>query len=153
MNRVLLVVAAFAIATCALAQNSVGIAYGEGRVRTTRDTQVQTKFWVASTEAGIYGTFAYGEKWDRCPRSDVYIFMDCFGFFYCDGYLVAFGGNGYVNGTPRIILVEAQDGYWYPDMFYIAAIHPISGTLIYDRFGVFTRGGVSVLCDLPDGGG
>ena len=153
MNKVLLGIAAVAIATCAFAQNSIGVAYGEGRVRTIRDTQVHTKFWLASTEAGIYGNFAYAEKWERCPRADVEIRMNCFDLFVCDGMFVAFGGRGYVNGTPRIILVQAQDGVWYPDLFAIAVFHPISGTLLYDRWGVFTRGGVSVLCELPDGGG
>ncbi|MEP0767609.1 MAG: hypothetical protein HRF45_13875 [Fimbriimonadia bacterium] len=152
MNKVLLGIAALTLAACAFAQNSVGIAYGEGRGRTIRDTQFVTKFWLASTEAGIYGTFRYAEAWERNPRADVEIFMNCFDAFLCEGMSVFFAGRGYVNGTPRVILVQAQDGVWYPDLFAIAAFHPISGTLLYDRWGVFTRGGVSVLCELPNGG-
>lgn len=151
MNKLLIGLAALALAGAALAQNSIGIAYGEGRLRTTRDTDAITKFWVASTEAGIYGTFAYAEKWQRSPKPDVEIFMNRIEAFYCEGMSVAFAGQGYLNGTPRVILVQAQDGVWYPDLFAIAAFHPISGTLLYDRWGVFTRGGVSVLCDLPNG--
>lgn len=154
MTRFLLGCMALVIGVAGFADNSQGIAFSEGRIRTSRGTVALTDFWVASTDAGIYGHFWFGEKQEevRSSKIVVEIRMNRFYGFSCEDFYAAFYGEGYVNGTPRIILVQAQDGYFYPDLFAVAAFHPISGNLLYDRWGVYTRGGVSVLCELPGGG-
>ncbi|MEP0767608.1 MAG: hypothetical protein HRF45_13870 [Fimbriimonadia bacterium] len=139
------------IGVTAFADNSIGIAYGKGEVRTNRSTTVWLDFWVASTEAGIYGHFSYEDKQRGGPSDNVRVWINRFLEFQCEDSAALFFGEGYVNGTPRIIGVYVRDAYWFPDEFGVASFHPISGTLLYDRYGWFNRGGVSVLCELPNG--
>ncbi|GMV37266.1 MAG: hypothetical protein AMXMBFR61_17740 [Fimbriimonadales bacterium] len=151
MTKFLVGCLALTIGVAAFAQNSQGIAYGSGFMITGRGTTVRTDFWVASTPAGVYGKFWYEDR-QRGGRSDnVEIRINRFHGFSCEDLGVAFYGEGYVNSTPRVIIVQALDGVWYPDLFWVGAFHPISMTLLYDRYAQFTQGGVSVLCDLPSG--
>ena len=155
MTKFLLGCMALMVGLAAYAQqNSEGITYGSGRIELYQtDRKADTKFWVASTDAGVYGQFLYEDKQKRGHSDDVRIFINRFLGFVCDSNVAFFFGEGYVNHTPRIILVQVQDGGWFPDLFAVAALHPISGNLIYERWGWFSRGGLSVLCELPNGGG
>lgn len=148
MRKVILGIAVLAFAMSAYAQATTGIAWADRNIGVnTRGNATRVDFWVAATDAGIYGQFAYGEAAAPAVR----IYMNRFDLFQCDGQRVLIGGHGYVNGTPRLVLFAMEDNFWGPDFFAIAAFHPISGNLLYDRWGTLV-GSKGILCDGPGGG-
>ncbi|GMV37267.1 MAG: hypothetical protein AMXMBFR61_17750 [Fimbriimonadales bacterium] len=142
--------AAIILSICAAAFGSdAGIVYGKGRLETHRKTDAAVDFWVASaSQSGVYGRFWFVE-WHQGQNSNNYaveISLNRFAGFGCNGNSAAFGGPGYLNGTPRYIVAEMLDGGAGPDLILVGAFHPVSMTLLYDRYCVFRTGGLTVLC-------
>ncbi len=150
MSKILAGLAALALCVSAIGQT--GIAYGQGVAKAPAGNDLQFSFWVASADGTTSGSLRFAAYASPDAPPVVRIDVPCVDELACDGSSAAFAGKGYLNGTPRVIFVAVYDGPRYQDYFALAAFHPISLSLVYDRAGVVYKGYLSVLCQPPTGG-